>query len=74
MNKFTTLLFAGFFAANIGASLTGGPQSARISAQTVAVTGITLNAQNIELPLNGSYQLVATVEPPNATDKTVTNN
>lgn len=41
-------------------------------AATVAVTSITLNHDNTDLPLDESFTLEATVTPDNATDKTVT--
>ncbi len=40
--------------------------------QTVAVTGVGLNASSGELTVNGQTTLTATVEPSNATNKTVT--
>ena len=40
--------------------------------QTVAVTGVSLNASSGALTVNGQTTLTATVEPPNATNKTVT--
>ena len=40
--------------------------------QTVAVTGVSLNASSGELTVNGQTTLTATVEPSNATNKTVT--
>lgn len=40
--------------------------------QTVAVTGVGLNASSGELTVNGQTILTATVEPSNATNKTVT--
>ena len=40
--------------------------------QTVAVTGVSLNASSGELTVNGQTILTATVEPSNATNKTVT--
>ena len=40
--------------------------------QTVAVTGVSLNASSGELTVNGQTTLTATVAPANATNKTVT--
>lgn len=40
--------------------------------QTVAVTGVSLNASSGALTVNGQTTLTATVEPSNATNKTVT--
>lgn len=40
--------------------------------QTVAVTGVSLNASSGELTVNGQTTLTATVAPSNATNKTVT--
>lgn len=40
--------------------------------QTVAVTGVSLNASSGELTVNGQTTLTAAVEPSNATNKTVT--
>ena len=42
--------------------------------ERVPVTGISLNVQNKTLSEGESYQLIATVEPENATDKTITFN
>ena len=44
----------------------------KVSAATVSVTSVTLDKTNLELEVNGTYTLTATVAPNNATDKTVT--
>ena len=43
----------------------------KVTAATVKVTGINLNKSQMELPINGSEQLTATVSPSNATNKSV---
>ena len=54
---------------------TAGGKSAKcevkVTAKTVAVTGVSLNKTSLELNPGGSFQLEATVSPSNATDKTV---
>ena len=44
----------------------------KVSAATVSVTSVTLDKTNLELEVNGTYTLTATVAPTEATDKTVT--
>ena len=43
-----------------------------VNAKTVAVTGITLNKTSVTLNVGGSETLQATIQPSNATNKTVT--
>ena len=43
-----------------------------VVAQNVAVTGVSLNSNARTLIINGTYQLIATVSPDNATNKNVT--
>lgn len=54
---------------------TAGGKSAKcevkVTAKTVAVTGVSLNKTSLTLNPGGSFQLEATVTPANATDKTV---
>jgi len=60
--------------ANITA--TAGGKTAKcvvtVKAATVAVTGVTLNKETLELTVGGSETLTATVAPADASDKTVT--
>ena len=51
---------------------TYGTVGQQVSVYSVAVTGVTLNTNLVEIHTGDTYQLVATVAPPNATDKRVT--
>jgi len=55
---------------------TAGGKSAKcevkVTAKTVAVTGVSLNKTEVSLYIGDTFQLEATVSPSNATDKTVT--
>ena len=63
--------------ANITATANGGTNvtatcAVIVSSTTVAVDSLTLDKTSLELTVNGTYTLKATVAPENATDKTVT--
>ena len=51
---------------------TYGTVGQSVSVYSVAVTGVTLNTNLVEIHTGDTYQLVATVAPSNATDKRVT--
>ncbi|MCR5102571.1 MAG: Ig-like domain-containing protein, partial [Butyrivibrio sp.] len=52
-------------------TVTGG-EAVESTETTVAATGVTLNKKSIKIGKKGTYQLVATVLPENATNKNVT--
>ncbi len=69
MKKIITLLFAG---ALIGALHVSCKEDKPIENPTIAVTGVTVEPIALAIVPGASVDLTATVEPANATDKTVT--
>lgn len=72
-----TVRAVGAGTATITASSTDGSNknaycTVTVTASTVAVTGVSLNKSSIIVAVGGTSQLLATVAPPNATNKTVT--